>query len=181
MGAVRSCILNPRHLLVIHHTLHPRSQEFESTALTGSHSVAHIGESFSSSSPFSCMLMMHPCSIPMRKTKSGGGKARSMKARRPRCPITYLHRRSSSGGAAITHLPPPPPASRAGLSGVKNYPHLVGLTNNIVTESRGKRNRINNAFRATSRSVSLTLQSSHIYSSSSYQFSDHFSSLKPES
>lgn len=62
-GVVLSCILNPRHLLVIHHTLPPQSQEFESTALTGSRSLAHIGESFSSSSPFPLPLHTDDASL----------------------------------------------------------------------------------------------------------------------
>lgn len=62
-GAVCSCILNPRHLLVRHDTLPPQSQEFESTALTGSRSLAHMGESFSSSSPFPLLLHADDASL----------------------------------------------------------------------------------------------------------------------
>lgn len=62
-GVVRSCILNPRHLLVTHHALRPRSQEFESTVLTGSHSLAHTGESFSCSFPFPLLLHVDDASL----------------------------------------------------------------------------------------------------------------------
>lgn len=113
-GAVRSCILNPRHLLVIHHTLPPPSQEFESTALTGSHSLAHIGESFSSSfplPPYPACWWCIPAAFPWGKVRVEGWRAHSVTARErgegTASRLKYLDRCSSSAMA-----PPPQLASQ---------------------------------------------------------------------